>query len=161
MVDATRARVASWRPGEVIDVERESNRLALEIVSQAVFGTDLSADMDDISTSLDEAMATFPFAMLPFSELLDDVPIGPTRRLKRAKRRLDAIVDRMIAEHRAGGGNPDDLLSMLLEARDDDGAPMGDAQIRDEALTILLAGHETTANAIAWTFYLLQRRARR
>jgi cytochrome P450 len=157
MVEATRACVARWHDGDVIDVDRESNRLALEIVSRAVFGSDLSADMDDISTSLDDAMATFPFSMMPFSELLDNVPIGPTRRLKRAKRRLDGIVDRMIAEHRAGGGDPDDLLSMLLGASDDDGARMDDAQIRDEALTILLAGHETTANAIAWTFYLLQR----
>jgi cytochrome P450 len=157
MVDATLLKIARWSDGERIDVERETNRLALEIVSQAVFGSDLSADMDAISTSLDDAMATFPFSMMPFSELLDNVPIGPTRRLKRAKRRLDAIVDRMLAEHRAGGGDPNDLLSMLLAASDDEGAGLGDAQIRDEALTILLAGHETTANAIAWTFYLLQR----
>jgi len=157
VVEATRARVASYRDGDVVDVERETNRLALEIVARALFGSDLSADMDDISRSLDAAMATFPFAMLPYSELLDNVPIGPTLRLRRAKRRLDAIVDRMIAEHRAGGGDSDDLLSMMLGARDEDGAALSDAQIRDEALTILLAGHETTANAIAWAFYLLQR----
>ncbi|MBD5635236.1 MAG: cytochrome P450, partial [Candidatus Eremiobacteraeota bacterium] len=157
MVDATRIRVARWHEGDVVDVDRETNQLALEIVARAVFGSDLTADMDDISRSLDDALGTFPFAMMPFSALFDNVPIAPTRRLKGAKRRLDAIVDRMIAEHRAGGGDPDDLLSMLLGASDDDGSGMDDVQIRDEALTILLAGHETTANALAWTFYLLQR----
>ncbi|MBD5653793.1 MAG: cytochrome P450 [Candidatus Eremiobacteraeota bacterium] len=157
MVDATRICVARWRDGDVVEVDRETNRLALEIVARAVFGSDLSADMDDVSRSLDDALGTFPFAMMPFSELFDNVPIGPTRRLKGAKRRLSAIVDRRIAEHRAGGGDPDDLLSMLRGASDDDGAGMDDVQIRDEALTILLAGHETTANALAWTFYLLQR----
>jgi cytochrome P450 len=116
--------------------------------------------MDDISSALNDALATFPAAMLPFSELFDRLPLPNTLRLKAAKKKLAAIVYRMIGEHRAGAGDPDDLLSMLLEARDDAGGPvagLSDEQIHDEALTILLAGHETTANAMAWAFYLLER----
>ncbi|MDQ2857445.1 MAG: cytochrome P450 [Candidatus Eremiobacteraeota bacterium] len=157
MLEVTSRRVAGWTDGAVIEVDREANRLTLEIVARAVFGSDLSADMDDIAQSLDVALATFPAMMLPFSELLDRLPVPTTLRLNRAKRRLEAVVVRMISEHRGGGGDSADLLSMLLSTRDDAGAHMDDAQITSEALTILLAGHETTANAIAWTFYLLQR----
>jgi len=81
-------------------------------------------------------------------------PVPRNRRMKRAVARLDDIIFRIIAERR---GAPDrgDVLSMLLEARDEDGTPMDDRQIRDEAMTLVLAGHETTANALAWTLYLL------
>ncbi len=158
VVGETLARVAGWRDGESLDVERETNRLALTIVAKSLFGSDLSADMDDISRSLDAALETFPASMLPFAELLDNVPLPNTLRLNAAKKKLSAIACRMIREHRAGAGDPDDLLSMLLDARDEDGgAGLDDEQIRDEALTILLAGHETTANAMAWAFYLLER----
>jgi len=157
VVDRTRERVSGWRAGAEIDVDREMNRLALEIVSQALFGTDLSRELDTVASALGSALSTFAFAMLPFSELLDDVPIPPTRKLRAARATLDRIVFRMIAEHRAGGGNPDDLLSMLLSSEDEERVGLTDEQVRDEAMTILLAGHETTANALAWTFYLLQR----
>jgi cytochrome P450 len=157
MVERTRALVEHWRPGETIDVDREMNHLALEIVSLALFGSDLSRDLDTIAGALDEALDTFAFAMLPFSEFFDRVPIPPTRRLLDARARLDAVVFRMIAEHRAGAGNPDDLLSMLLSSEDDERTGLSDGAVRDEAMTILLAGHETTANALAWTVYLLQR----
>ncbi len=157
MVEASRRRVAGWRDGETIDVERETMRLALEIVAEALFGSDLSADMEAIGAALDTTVASFPFAMMPFSELFDDVPIPMTLRFKAARATLEEIVYRMMAEHRASGHDAGDLLSMLLAGRDDDGIAMSDVQVRDEAMTVLLAGHETTANAIAWAFYLLQR----
>ena len=157
MVEASRRRVAQWTAGDVVDVDRQAMSLALEIVARALFGADLSRDLDAIAHALDVSVATFPFAMMPFSELFDDVPIPATVRFKAARRTLDEIVYRMMAEHRATGRDAGDLLSMLLGARDGEGAQMSDRQIRDEALTILLAGHETTANAIAWAFYLLQR----
>ncbi len=158
MVGETLARIGRWSEGETIDVDHETNRLALDIVAKSVFGSDLSRDMDDISDSLNEALQTFPASMLPFSEIFDNLPIPNNLRLWAAKKRLWSVVDRMIREHRAGAGDPDDLLSMLLEARDEAGAVgLGDEAIRDEALTILLAGHETTANAMAWAFYLLER----
>ncbi len=158
MVGETLARLDRWNDGATIDVEHETNRLALDIVAKSVFGSDLSRDMDDISDALSAAMQTFPAAMLPFAEIFDNVPIPNTLRLRAARKQLWSVVDRMIREHRAGAGDPGDLLSMLLEARDESGGgALSDEAIRDEALTILLAGHETTANAIAWAFYLLER----
>jgi cytochrome P450 len=158
MVGETLARLGRWSDGETVDVEHETNRLALDIVAKSLFGSDLSRDMDDISDALNAALQTFPAAMLPFAELFDNVPVPNTLRLRAAKKRLWSVVDRMIREHRAGAGDPDDVLSMLLEARDDSGGgALSDEAIRDEALTILLAGHETTANAMAWAFYLLDR----
>lgn len=158
MVAASLARVASWQHGSIIEVDRETNRLALEIAAQALFGADLRGDMDAISRALNESMATFPASMLPFSEVFDHLPVPITLRFKRAKRTLDAVVLRMVREHRADGRDRGDVLSMLLTAYDDETkGRMDDQQIRDEAMTILLAGHETTANALAWTFYLLQR----
>jgi cytochrome P450 len=158
MVERTRAHAEAWRAGEVVDLDRAMNRLALEIVSQALFGTDLSRELDNVADALDEALSTFAFRMLPFSEKFDNVPIRPTRKLRAARARLDAVVYRMIAEHRAGAGNEGDLLTMLMAATDDESGGLTDEQVRDEAMTILLAGHETTANALAWTFYMLQRR---
>ena len=157
MVDATIARASNWTAGETIDVNRETIALALEIVARALFGFDLTSDMARIGEALDDALEAFPFAMLPFSELFDRLPVPPTLRLNRSRKTLDTIVYRMIAERRAAGSDGGDLLSMLLASRDDAGAGFDDEGIRDEALTILIAGHETTANAIAWAFYLLGR----
>ena len=157
MVEASLGRVASWQDGSIIDVDRETNRLALEIAAQALFGADLHDDMEAISRALSDALSTFPASMLPFSELFDNLPVPITLKFKRAKRTLDAVVLRMVREHRVDGRDRGDVLSVLLAARDEDAGGMDDEQIRDEAMTILLAGHETTANALAWTFYLLQR----
>jgi cytochrome P450 len=158
MTGASVARVATWPLGDVLDIDREFNRLALEIAAKALFGADLRSDMDTIAGSLVQAMSSFPASMLPFSEVWDDWPLPSVRRFKAAKARLDAIVRRMIAEHRAEGVDRGDVLSMLLATRDEESrVALDDDQIRDEAMTILLAGHETTANALAWTFYLLQR----
>ena len=156
MVERTLALVRGWEAGRLVDVDREMNRLALDIVSRSLFGRDLSADVGNVASALDAALSTFAFRMLPFAEAFDDVPIPPTRRLRAARATLDAIVYRMIAEHRAGAGDASDLLSMLLASEDDD-RQLDDDRVRDEAMTILLAGHETTANALAWTFYLLAR----
>jgi len=94
--------------------------------------------------------------MLPFVDLLEMMPIPKLRRAKAARARLDAIIYDMIAERRTSGRDHGDLLSMLLTAQDeDDGGVMTDKQVRDEAMTILLAGHETTANALTWTWYLI------
>jgi cytochrome P450 len=94
--------------------------------------------------------------MRRFADVLDKLPVPNLRRARLARARLDAIIYRLIAERRAGGRDHGDLLSMLLAAQDeDDGGVMTDQQVRDEAMTIFLAGHETTANALTWTWYLL------
>jgi cytochrome P450 len=104
-------------------------------------------------------MAWWQQAMLPYSALLRRLPWWSVDRdFQRARARLDATIYRLIRERRAGGVDSGDLLSMLLLARDEEGTGgMTDAQVRDEALTIFLAGHETTANALSWTWYLLAR----
>ena len=154
MVSATRACVDRWRDGETIDLERETSGLALEIVARTLFGTTLRAQTDAISHALDEALATFPASMLPLSELWDALPLPVVLRFKRAKRSLDAVVAALIAEHRAGGGGEGDVLSLLLASAD---PAAGDEPVRDEVLTLLLAGHETVANALAWTLLSLGR----
>src|SRR5947199_9947211 len=94
--------------------------------------------------------------MLPLADVLERLPVPRMRRARIARARLDAIIYDMIAERRASGRDHGDLLSMLLTAQDeDDGGVMTDKQVRDEAMTILLAGHETTANALTWTWYLI------
>jgi cytochrome P450 len=102
-------------------------------------------------------VSLFPRFALPFASFLQLLPLPSNLRFVRARARLDATVMRMIAERRAEGRDRGDLLSMLMAARDDegDGAGMSDVQLRDEVMTLLLAGHETTANALTWTFYLL------
>ena len=114
MTQATLERMRAWSEEDVIDLDRELNRLALEIAAKALFGTDLSEEMETISRALMQAMATFPASMLPFSELWDDWPLPANRRFKAAKNALDAIVTRMIREHRACGTDRGDVLSMLL-----------------------------------------------
>jgi cytochrome P450 len=94
--------------------------------------------------------------MMPGGPLLNRLPLPSTRRLAEAGAELDRVVHRLIAEHRATGDRGD-VLSMLLAARDDDGTAMPDRQVRDEVLTLMLAGHETTANALAWAWLLLDR----
>lgn len=146
-----------WSDGETLDISREMMRLTLGIVGQTLFDADVEAEADEIGEALTSIVKLFNAMMLPFSELLEKLPLPQKRRFERAKERLDATIYRMIEERRRSGENQGDLLSMLLHARDEegDGRGMTDKQVRDEALTIFLAGHETTANAMTWTWYLL------
>jgi len=148
----------SWPDGDAIDLSHEMMRLTLEIAGTTLFGADLAAETEEISTALTEAFELFRYSTLPYAELLDPLNFLPiNRRFAAARARLDRTIYRIIAERRTSGIDGGDLLSMLLLARDieGDGGTMTDLQLRDEALTILLAGHETTANALSWTFYLL------
>lgn len=146
-----------WRDGERIDAHREMMRLTLGIAGETLFGADVLDEAEEIGEALDVAMVMFRRTSIPFSEILDWLPLPSTRRFFAARDRLDRTIYRMIAERRASGVDRGDLLSMLLLAVDEegDGGAMSDRQVRDEALTLLLAGHETTANALAWTWYLL------
>jgi cytochrome P450 len=106
-------------------------------------------------------MEQFPLLIIPFGDLIARVLVKPARDFERAKAALDSLILEMIAERRAHL-HPErhDLLSLLLAARDEDGSHMSDTQVRDEALTIFLAGHETTANALTWTWFLLAQHPR-
>jgi cytochrome P450 len=158
MVDyAERLQRERWREGRPLDVAQEMMHLTLSVVGQTLFGAETEAEAEEVGEAVTETMRSFTRFMLPFAELLDRLPLPSTRRFLRAKARLDAIIYRIIEERRASGEDRGDLLSMLLQAQDEegDGGRMTDEQLRDEAMTIFLAGHETTANALTWAWLLL------
>jgi cytochrome P450 len=146
-----------WRDGETRDVAREMMRLTLAIAGKTLFDADVESEADEIGQALTTTFESFSRLMLPFAQWLERLPLPYVKRFRQAKERLDATIYRMINEHRASGRDHGDLLSMLIRARDveGDGGGMTDEQLRDEAMTIFLAGHETTANALTWTWYLL------
>ncbi|HYX19646.1 MAG TPA: cytochrome P450, partial [Thermoanaerobaculia bacterium] len=146
-----------WSNGQVRDVALEMTRLTLAIVGRTLFDADVESEADEIGAALTTALGLFGRTFtLPYFELLDRLPLPMNRRFGRAKARIDATIARLIVERRRAPGGAD-LLSLLVSASDTegDGRGMTDAQVRDEAITIFLAGHETTANALAWTWYLL------
>jgi cytochrome P450 len=145
-----------WGAGDVRDVAADMADLTLRIVGRTLFDADLSGDATGVSGALALFLSHAQRTMLPGGPLLNRLPLPSTRRLMEAGAGLDRVVYRLIAEHRAAGDRGD-ILSTLLAARDEDGAPMPDRQVRDEVLTLMLAGHETTANALAWAWLLLDR----
>jgi cytochrome P450 len=149
----------AWRDGATLDVAQEMNRLTLSIVGKTLFDADVESQAAEVGEALTGVMATFWMTMLPFSDLLEHLPVPKLRRGRAARAQLDKIIYGMIAERRRSQRDHGDLLSMLLSAQDEEaeGAAgrMSDVQVRDEAMTIFLAGHETTANALTWTWYLL------
>jgi cytochrome P450 len=151
-------RVSSrWSDGATLDVSEEMMHLTLAVVGRTLFDADVESQARNVGDALTAVLNSFWTTMLPFSDLLEHLPIPVLRRARRARGQLDAIIYGLIAERRASPGDRGDLLSMLLMAQDDEqgGRGMTDVQVRDEAMTIFLAGHETTANALAWTWYLL------
>ena len=157
MVALTTAEANRWQPGTPFDAAASMNRLALAIAGRTLFSADVLEHSDAVGHALGETLAAFDRSQFPFSDKLTRLPLPAVRRTARARATLDRLVYGLIAERRASGTDAhDDLLSMLLDARDaDTGEAMTDAEVRDEALTLLLAGHETTAVALAWTFALL------
>ncbi len=166
MVDCAAACRDRWQSGpaflgQPFDVAREMNRLTLAIVAKTLFSADVDSEADEIGAALTEVLGLFETVLLPFSEWLEKLPLPSVKRFKSARDRLDQTIYRIIEQRRASGdADTGDLLSTLLLARDEEnkaGEPgrMSDKQVRDEALTLFLAGHETTANALTWTWYLL------
>ena len=156
MVDfAVRTR-DRWQPGETYNIATEMMQLTLAVVAKTLFNADVDAEAGDIGESLGVVLELFNTVLLPFSEYLEKLPLPAVKRFERARGRLDQIIYRIISERRQRPGDHGDLLSMLMMAQDEDGSGgMSDTQVRDEALTLFLAGHETTAVALTWTLYLL------
>ncbi|MEO8381875.1 MAG: cytochrome P450 [Acidobacteriota bacterium] len=149
-----------WRDGQEIDVAQEMMRLTLAVVAQTLFDADVDNEADEIGAALTELILMFPLLVHPLSRLIIRFPLLPqVRRFRRSLERLDRTIYGIIEERRRAGVDRGDLLSMLLLATDveGDGGSMTDTQLRDETMTIFLAGHETTANALAWTWYQLAR----
>jgi cytochrome P450 len=146
------------RRGDDVDMHHEMMRLTLRIVGETLLAYDPTDAADEVGAALSFLL---PLANQRSVRIVDLPPIFPTRqnlKFRRALATLDTVVRRMIAERRKSPGDRGDLLSMLIEARDaETGEAMDDRQLRDETMTIFLAGHETTANALTFTWLLLSR----
>lgn len=155
MVDYANRLTTKWQEGETRDIHVDMMRLTLEIVVQCLFSADVSRDVDDVGATLKELVKPFA-AQATLGWILNNrLPTRAHRRFHAQATKIDNVVYRIIAERRASGKDEGDLLSMLLAARDEDGSQMSDRQLRDEVMTLFLAGHETTALTLAWSWYLL------
>lgn len=159
MVQYAERRQAGWRNGTTLDLSREMGALTLAIAGKTLFDADVEREERHVGEALTSALTSFNLALLPFGDRLVKLPIPAARRFRRGRATLDALIHRLIEARRRTGASGDDLLSMLVSVTDEqgDGTGMDDVQIRDEVITLLLAGHETTANALAWTWHLLSR----
>lgn len=154
----TQELLGSWSDGMVRDVNDDMMQLTLRIVGKTLFDADFQSEATEVGQALPAALHELSAQMIgPEFILPSSIPTPSRARLRRAISRLDPLVLRMIAQRRAAGDDRGDLLSALLRVRDADGSRMTDRQLRDEAMTIVLAGHETTALALTWAFYLLGR----
>jgi len=146
-----------WCEGDTIDMSQEMMRLTLAIVGKTLFDADVESEASEIGSALTNIMQLFERITNPLGGLLDKLPLPSNIRWLKAKQRMDETIYRIIDERRSTGEDRGDLLSMLLLAQDveGDGGSMNDTQLRDEAMTLFVAGHETTANALTWTWYLL------
>jgi cytochrome P450 len=155
-VECTRQMLAGWRDGEARDLHVEMMRLTLDIAVRALLGIERAGDTEGVSKALDLLMHDFIYRFEHPVTLPLWVPTPWNRRVAAALHFLDSLIRGLIRQRRSATGPGDDLLSRLLHARDEeDGRGMTDQQLRDEVMTLFLAGHETTANALAWTTYLL------
>lgn len=145
-----------WEAGTVVDIADEMMKLTMLIAAQALFADDIGEDTTAVSDNLAILLEVFTRMSSPFLMLSLKLPLPSTLRFRRAVRDLDAVFYRMIERRRGAGSGGTDLLSLLMQARDDEtNVLMTEKQLRDEVLTLLIAGHETTANLLAWTLYLL------
>jgi cytochrome P450 len=170
MVERGAAMRANWHPGQTFDMSAAMMELTLEIVARTLFATDVTASIREINDDVNVIMRLYNYLIaLPRAESYLRWPIPGLMRFRKARARLDAQVYRMIAERRASNEDRGDLLSMLMASRDEGELPaepgrkpsapagMTDRQLRDEVITIFLAGYETVANALTWTWYLLSK----
>jgi cytochrome P450 len=148
-----------WRDGETRDVHKDMMRLTLEIVAETLFTSSrahVGDHADDVGHALEGVLGVVTDPIELFLPFLKRFPTPARRRFNRAVAKLDSIIYGLIEQRRKSGeGETNDLLSMLLHVRDDDGTRMSDKQLRDECMTIFLAGHETTALNLSWTWHLL------
>jgi cytochrome P450 len=158
----------NWREGEQIDIAAEMMRLSLKIIARTLFDTEVTAEILSVADEVNTIMGLYNFLVaFPKLESVLHWPIPGVVKFRKSRARLDAIIARMIAARRTLPREElearTDLMSMLLAARDEGEASsvagMSDEQVRDEALTIFLAGYETVANALTWTWYLLSQNA--
>ncbi len=154
MIDLAEREIATWSDGQTLDIHDRMSRLTLGIVSRCLFSTDVGDASETVGPALDVIMNRFldPTKWFPIT---DHLPFPSTLRYKKAIAQIDEVVYGIIRKRRATEGGPNDLLARLLAAQDDEGMGMTDQQLRDEVVTLFLAGHETTALALTYAFHLL------
>jgi cytochrome P450 len=155
MVLAATRMLDTWHDGETRDLHQQMMALTLDIVAEALFGADVSGHARGVEKALAVLMNQYEgMAGLAFL-LPEKLPIPRTLKFQRCVAQLDKIIYGIIHKRRAARSPSNDLLEMLLRSQDEEGGRMSDVQLRDEVMTLFLAGHETTANALSWTWYLL------
>jgi cytochrome P450 len=147
--------LATWQDHEIRDIHQEMMQLTMRIVAKVLFSVEVKGDTESVAGALNVLMRHSSGGRMILPPVLRHLPLPALIRVKQAVTELDAIVNRIIGRRRASGEDTGDLLSMLIAARDEDGSVMTDRQLRDEIMTFLLAGHETTAVSLSWTWYLL------
>jgi cytochrome P450 len=156
MVSCAQAMSRQWVTDERYAIDQEMMRLTLQIVGRTLFSADVLIDAKGIGASLTHALELFIILNSPVAQLISPLRKRAEQEVARSRRELELVLGRVIADHRAHPDQYDDMLSLLMSAHDDIGAGyMSDELLLDESLTLLLAGHETTANALTWTWYLL------
>jgi cytochrome P450 len=156
MRERARQRVESWIAGQTLNLNQEMHALTLTIVGEALFGAEVGERTDRVSELMETVMETFFLFMSPLAPFFEFFGHPKLKRAAKARRELSAIVQTMIDERRKTNQTRNDLLALLFAAQDPEtGLGMSDEQLRDEVMTLFLAGHETTANALGWTIYLL------
>ena len=144
-----------WRDGDERDIAIDMMHLTLNVVAQTLFVTDLRREVDELANAINRIMGLYNFlVMLPAAEWLVHVRPPGLAAFVRARKRIDAVVYRMIAAHRQRGSPGGSLLDLMLAASPDQSAA-SEQSLRDQVITIFLAGYETVANALSWTWYLL------
>ncbi len=155
----TAEMTSRWESGKVMDLHPEMLLLALRIVGKTLFDTNVEGEVQQIAEAVDSFMGFLPLAFLPFPEVVLQLPFPLMTRIRRGQAYLDGLIYRMIAERRKDPGDRGDLLSMLLATVDTEEGTGGmtDKQVRDECVTVMLAGHETSANALSFALWELAR----
>jgi cytochrome P450 len=158
MSELAEREVASWPLEQPVALHPPVRRLTLEIILRAVFGLERGAQLDELRDLLTEVLAfgDSPLSLIPPAQRLLKGR-GPVGRMERISARADELIFGLIEERRGEHGDGEDVLSMLLGARDEDGEPMTAPELRDELVTALVAGHETTASQLAWAFERIAR----
>ena len=157
MVEYTERMLGGWRHGQHRDVQDDMMRLTLEIVTKTLFDADIASDAGHVADAMNTLMESFTERVSRLIKPPLWVPTPSNVRFRGALRSVEAVLYKIIADRRKSGEDRGDFLSMLLQAQDieGDGSGMTDRQVRDEAITLFMAGHETTANTLAWIWYLL------
>ncbi len=155
MCDSAATLMARWQDGEARDIHQEMGELTLDVVVKSLFGSKVNHDSRFIGTEIATVMERF-MSQAALSFLLpESLPLPKGPRLLRSRYRLGKVIQSIIHDRRANPTDSNDLLQTLLAAQDEHGTRMTNAQLQDEIMTLFMAGHETTANALTWTWMLL------